>query len=130
MTLPRAVRFVLVGIVATATYAVIVLMLSRMGVAPFWSSIGGFIISLPVSYVGQALFTYRKRTNHARYGARFILATVLMTVACSMASAFLVEQTRLGIGTTAILVSVFYPLLSYLVHTVFTFREVAVGHKN
>jgi putative flippase GtrA len=76
MRLPAVVRelnlFVLVGATATAChYATALAAHQVLGLAPLWATFVGYACSVGVSYLGNAVFTFRRPALHGPQFARF-----------------------------------------------------------
>ena len=72
--LSRFVRFVLVGGVATAIqYAILILLVRGLGMAPTPASSIGFALSAVVNYLLNYRFTFQSNRPHAPAAAKFAL---------------------------------------------------------
>lgn len=128
LTLPKAGRFIVVGIAGTLTYCVVTLVLSSPWMA--WpmavASVAGFVVSLVVSYAGHAKFTFAVRDDrHGRFGPRFLCASVGLAVLCSGLAQALVSGLGLNPAVVTGLIAVMYPGASFLMHSIWSFAEPA-----
>jgi putative flippase GtrA len=119
----RLVRFGLVGILATATYFLLMLLLiDVLRSATRWAHVTALSAGLLVSYAGHHRFTFERRRNHQRYFARFCIVSAILFLASSL---FVWEVTANGAMSpemAAGIVTVAYPCLSLVLHWALTFR--------
>jgi putative flippase GtrA len=76
MKLPAVVReinvFVLVGLAATACHAGTALLSQRfLGFGPMSATLAGYLVSVGISYFGNALITFRRPVLHGPQAAKF-----------------------------------------------------------
>lgn len=115
------VRFVVMGLVSTATYFLTALGATRLGASVEHAHIIGLGISLAVSYYGQKVFTFRIDGNHKRHGPRFLIATGIIIL---MQFILVIALKQLGLTPVWIFLtsSAFYPVASLIIHWSWTFR--------
>lgn len=68
----QGVRFGMVGLWATAVYAVAAAILHAMGATPSLANALGYAIATAVSFLGHFYWTFGKNTGHGRALLRFI----------------------------------------------------------
>jgi putative flippase GtrA len=124
--LSRLVRFVLVGLVGTGTYFALTMGLVLAGQPIEIAHIAGYAVSIVVSYLGQKIVTFGIRGQHRRSGFRFLLATAGIA---AVQYGLILVLARYGLDARmAVVVSTFYyPVASFLVHTLWTFRMAPVA---
>jgi putative flippase GtrA len=118
----RLVRFVAVGLVATATYLGLSLALTGAGWSVEAAHVVALVISLIVSYAGQKLFTFQVSGNHRRFGVRFVIATAGI-VATQFALVSGLKSAGFGSMVIFGISSLYYPVASYVAHSLWTFRQ-------
>jgi putative flippase GtrA len=117
-------RFAGVGIIATLTYCGVALLLSNrlVGVPMAWASLAGFAVSLLVSYLGHANFTFRvDKGLHGRFGPRFMAVSVGLAMACSLLAQLIVSRFGVSELYVTAFIAVLYPGASFLLHSVWSF---------
>ena len=68
----QGLRFVVVGLAATATHVACGLVLAEAaGLAPFWANLLAFCVALFVSYLGNHRWTFAAQGAHAFHFPRF-----------------------------------------------------------
>lgn len=120
--LGRLVRFALAGGAGTALYFVTALLAERATGAVFAAHAIAYVVSVSFSYLAQKIFTFGVRGQHRRMGARFAIATAAISVGqlgvVALLNAAHATPTIVFLGG-----ALFYPLASYLIHSLWTFRE-------
>lgn len=121
---PITLRFIVVGLAATATYAACAITLNRS--LAEWGAVTihviAFAVSLVVSYLGHHQFTFGLRGRHKFYLPRFVFVTACLLLA-STAMTYVCDRVLQLDGTAiAVGVSIFYPVASYLANLLWTFR--------
>jgi putative flippase GtrA len=116
-------RFIIVGLIGTLTYfGVSTLLSSRLVELPIlWSSLAGFVISLFVSYLGHANFTFQVERRHLHFGSRFVAASVGLAVFASLLAQFVVSKLHVSTIYVTALIAVLYPGASFLIHSMWSF---------
>lgn len=115
-------RFNIVGILATGSYFLIGMVLSASTeLGPLPIHLAAFLISVVVSYLGHAYFTFN--LSGMRYVIRFVSITILLFAASTILTVVMSETFKLSELWTVTAVTVTYPLLSFLLHAFWTFRE-------
>jgi putative flippase GtrA len=123
-TLPKLVRFALVGGIASLTYAVCVLMLSsQFGMHPVVSSVVGYSISLLVGFVGQRSLTFRSRARVKVDIIRFLVAQGLnLLIVSALISASM--ELRSGNYLWGLMIALIaIPLLNFAMLNWWVFKE-------
>lgn len=115
-------RFNMVGILATGSYFLVGMLLSvSTELEPLPIHLTAFLFSVAVSYLGHAYFTFN--LSGKRYVIRFALITMLLFAASTVLTVVMSEIFKLGELWTVTAVTVTYPLTSFLLHTLWTFRK-------
>lgn len=125
----RTCKFAAIGILGTIIYAMVGLLCVRAGLSLMSSHILAFIISNAVSYFGQKVFTFSIAGEHRTMGARFALAIAMLVI--SQTIVILMSARLLGLSnSTSILIgTVYYPPASYLLHSLWTFRQTPISRR-
>ena len=124
LTLPDWVvfRFLGVGMAATGTYlcsATILNVFTRL--APVTVTAIALAISVILSYIGHHRFTFRLAGNHAACFTRFLVVSAILYGTSSGLVYVSVEQLRIPVIYTVIMVTVLYPVGSFFLHSLWTF---------
>jgi putative flippase GtrA len=108
--LARLVRFGMVGVASGLVYAgVTALLVSRLVAGPVHASLVGYVLSVPVSFLGHRGFSFRSRGRLTVEARRFLLGQALnLTVtALVMDRAKALHISYLwGIGATIVLIPI------------------------
>lgn len=121
------VRFGLVGLAATATYAALGLALvSGLGLPALGGNALAFALSFAVSYLGQSLWTFRSRQGHAKSLPRFALVQAL---GLGLNSGIIWLAMRAGAGYPAamLLAILICPALVYALCRLWVFARPETG---
>src|SRR5687768_14566567 len=112
----QVIRFVIVGLFATATYIGVTSLLSSsmVGLETWVASLVGFAVSLVASYVGHAHITFRVQGGHGRSGLRFAIVTLCLVVSLSWLADFLVTQYGANKSAAVFLIGALYPPASFV----------------
>lgn len=123
--LGMTVRFAAVGIVTTALYFAITAGLggARVGLEPITASTIGFIVSIAASYVGHHRFTFRADGQHGWYLPRFLFVMLSLFALSTLAMAVCRHVLELDHLTVSAGISVAFPVASYLLNWLWTFRH-------
>lgn len=117
----KLMRFGVVGVTCTLIYLVIGYTGTLAGLGVGLAHTIAVIISLFASYIGQKVFTFRRNSEHARYGSRFLIATGGIVLA-QYALVFALREAGLAPLLIFLASSAFYPVASLAVHWSWTFR--------
>ncbi|GGF48402.1 hypothetical protein GCM10011611_63530 [Aliidongia dinghuensis] len=125
----RLFRFGAVGVVATASYYLMMrLFMNLMAIPLAQAHVAATILSLLVSYIGHHSVTFEAEGQHPYYFRRFCITSAILFC---LSSAFLwVATTGLMISreTAAGMVALGYPVASFALHWMWSFRAPsAVG---
>ena len=127
MNLPRVFRFGIVGIASTTTYFVVTAVAGNPPILldPSLSNLLGFLTSVGVSYVGHHYFTFNVAGAgaHAHYAPRFLLTTAMLFAMSAIVMAASRYWAGLDHTKATAIVTVSYPLASYVLNTVWTFAS-------
>ena len=123
----RALRFGLVGVVATATHMVVAIALLKLaGFHPVLANMTAFCVAFFVSLVGQTLFTFRSRLSLV-IGVRFLLVA-LISLLVSTLTVWTMGRIPSVTPTLATLSGAFCaPVVSYLFNSLWTYRHREAG---
>lgn len=124
--LARLVRFVLVGLISTATYFGLTMGLVYAGQPVEIAHIVGYGVSIVVSYLGQKIVTFGIRGQHRRSGARFLVATGGLA-ATQYGLILALAHSGVDARLVVIFSTLYYPVASFAVHTLWTFRTARVA---
>ena len=84
-------KYGIVGISAASAHAIFLISLSK--VIPLWiSNLTGFLAASIVSYLGHALFTFRKKTLGKTYARRWLLIQLISNIIMSSILPILLSQ--------------------------------------
>lgn len=77
-SLPRqVVTFGIVGGLSTLAHVIVALQLNAIvGLSPLWANVSGYLSAVTVSYVGNALLTFRGRLLHGGQAVRFVTVSL------------------------------------------------------
>lgn len=115
-------RDLAVGLSATGLYFAVSVALVAMRISVELAHVVALVVRLSFSYAGQKIFTFRLSGNNRRFGARFVTASAAI-VLTQFALVQLMRAT--GLGTTLLFAAsaAYYPVVSYFVHSFWTFRS-------
>jgi putative flippase GtrA len=119
--LVRTARFVLVGIAGTLIYAVCAYGMLFSNLSVLTAHIIAYGVSLLASYIGHKIFTFGIRGDNRRNLFRFVTATAVIALVQLGLVAGL-EHARIDPKLTLLISTFYYPLASFLVHNLWTFR--------
>lgn len=106
-------RFALVGGVAAALHAGVLLLLPRLGVPTAAANLAGFLLASCWGYLAHALFTFRHQTGGQPFARRWLLLQVVLNIGLSLGlPPLLGGQARRAPG---VMLLVFTPTLVNLV---------------
>ena len=122
----RLVRFGIVGLAATALYALVAFALTHvLPSSAALASLIAFGISGIFSYCGHRMFTFQASGGHARSASRFagvnILAYAVAAIIPWIVSDILGYRPVLGFA----LVCIFIPAMNFVLLNIFVFNEPA-----
>ena len=120
--LMRMVRFVVVGGTATAIYFFLALACVAMGLGVEAAHVVAFVVSIVASYFGQKLVTFRVKGRHRRNASRFVIATAGIAAVQFGLVAYL-KFMNLDPFFIFLVSSLYYPIASFIVHSLWTFRQ-------
>lgn len=121
-------RFNLVGWAATGAYFGIGLALGlKVNAEPMAVHLIAFSVSIVVSFVGHSYFTFRR--YGARYILRFAVTTLLLFLVSSAVTYFLTESYGVSSALTVTVVTIGYPILSFILHAAWTFLPLPADQK-
>jgi len=120
----KLIFFGLVGATSAITYfAAVVLLVEVFYYEPVNASIFGYAISLPVSFLGQKILTFRSKGNIIGEVNRFIVTHTIgvITMYSTMWLAFNILELPFWVGT--VLGTMLVPLLSYVLFNFWVFKN-------
>jgi putative flippase GtrA len=123
----RALRFGLVGVVATATHMVVSISLLKLAeFSPVLANMTAFCVAFSVSLIGHTLFTFRSRLSLA-IGVRFSVVA-LLSLMVSTLTVWMMSRVPFVSPTIATLSGAFCaPVVSYLFNSLWTYRRREAG---
>ncbi|WP_328986168.1 GtrA family protein [Thiorhodovibrio winogradskyi] len=120
--LATAVRFGLVGLVATATHLVSVyLLVSSLQLPPQLANLLAFVLAFGVSLVGHQHWTFAARADPRQARRRFFLVAVAAYAANSLLLGVLLRMADVAPALSAVLAASCVPLFSYLASRLWAF---------
>jgi putative flippase GtrA len=119
-------RFVIVGILATATYYGSAVALG-IALSPMTANVVAWAISVVVSYLGQNYFTFRAGGRHEVFAPRFALTTAILFLLSCAVTYFGSSVLKLAQPVVAAMVAVSYPAASFVLHMSWTFSKAVVA---
>ena len=123
----RFFRFLIVGAVTAGTYAGTALLAENMGLALGLATTLGVVVSSLISYSGNHLWTFQAEGNHGRYFPRFMLVVAAGVALNQILIFVLVRQLHWPSAFVLGGFVIAMPLLNFLFHNIFSFREDAHG---
>lgn len=123
-TILQLVRFGIVGISATITYFCTGMALSYLtALHPLVVHVLAFLISLAVSYLGHAHFTFG--VAGTRYVIRYAIITGVLFAASSLLTVIQTQIFSLSSSLNVTIITFIYPIFSFLLHRFWTFKHPA-----
>ncbi len=120
----RILRFTVVGLLAMAAYAVIVTLLTWLGVRPAWFASGlAYALAAVWSYVGHRRFSFRSDAPHQVAGPRFVLVTGICQAIAMAIPAVVTDLGGLPPLMATALVCLVCPAASFLLNGWFVFAD-------
>ncbi|MEM7498392.1 MAG: GtrA family protein [Pseudomonadota bacterium] len=119
----RIVRFGIVGVAATLTHALGVFgFVELAGLAPSLANPAGFLLAVPVSYLGHYFFTYASAHAHGETAMRFVVVSgtsFAVSQAVVMAVEALGGPYQIAVGIFVVLV----PATNFVLFNLLVFRR-------
>ena len=81
-----------------------------------------YLVSVLASYIGQKFYTFGIIDQNRKYGARFILANLVLMVTQLALVIGLVLHSPLNGYAVLTVSALYFPAASFLIHTFWTFR--------
>jgi putative flippase GtrA len=120
-SLPRIVRFFMVGGASTLAYILLALAGEALGLAVVIASVAAYALCIPFAYLGHRHFTYGSDRPHREASPRFVALNLLGLGISAGAPWLLCDVAGLppfaGVFTAAVLV----PLASFAGQSLFVF---------
>lgn len=111
----RILRFGVVGIAATLTYAgATALSVEWLHLAPVPASILGQIVSTGVSYFGHAFYSFRVKGDHRTFLWRFFVIGALTFTMNGAVTWLLTDKIGVSYRISVAIVTVLIPITNYL----------------
>jgi putative flippase GtrA len=123
-TYRQALVFGLIGVCNTVLHsATVVFLVERTLAAPVTANVAGFAMANTFSYFANARLTFRQPPSWALYGrfALVSLGSLILTIALSALAEYLHWHYLAGLA----MVILCGPVLSYALHSLFTFAKTA-----
>lgn len=118
------IRFNIIGILATGAYFFSGMALGYYtGLSPLYVHFKAFAISIIISYLGHAYFTFG--ISGPRYVIRFVVITGLLFCASTVLTAVLSHVFSVQEFWLILIVTAVYPVFSFLLHSIWTFKKPA-----
>jgi putative flippase GtrA len=120
----RLVRFAVTGGLASGVYSItVILAIDRLGLNAFYASVIGYLVAIPVSFVGQKFWTFRATGALKRELPGFLAVQALNLLAAAIIMAFFVDFLRLDrlIGVALVVGAI--PLMTYILLSRNVFKQ-------
>ncbi len=121
----RTARFGGVGLAATGLYAVLALVLERMGLAPTAASMAAYALAAAFSFTAHRGFTFRVGGPVGPQMLRFALTSAAGLLIATVAPLALVNGLGLPSWTAVAATCLLVPILSYVALAAFVFARQA-----
>lgn len=119
----KILRFAGVGFVSTLWYVFVVSSLVEYTVIrPVLASFIGFLLSLPLSYMGQKRLTFRSGGYHRDELPRFLLVCIVVFVGTT-GSMLVTEFLNLSYWLAISFAVVFIPAFSFVIQNLWVFQQ-------
>jgi putative flippase GtrA len=120
----RLLRFTAVGLAAMAAYAVLVTLLSAVGLSPQWLASGAaYALAAVWSYIGHRRFSFRSDAPHAVAGPRFVVVTLTGQALAIAIPAAITDLAGYPGHLATILVCLICPGVSFILNSSFVFAD-------
>lgn len=119
----RAARFAVVGASVAAIYILLYLGLQAQGLARPVANIAAFLFAVAVQYVGQTLFTFRRRLAVPAQMSRFIGMILLGLLVSALITGRLGPALGWPDWLAAAVVTVVLPVQNYLILKIWVYSE-------
>lgn len=122
-------RFGIVGLAATAMhYLVLTVLVELVRIPPTPANGLAFLCALGITYLGQSLRVFRKRSQHGvSQVLRFIVSLAVGLLSNMAIMAISVHAFKLDYQTGFLLALIFVPMLSFMINRSWVFREPQRG---
>lgn len=110
----RILRFGLVGAVVGVIYVALYIPLIELGLARVWANAFAFGLAVAAQYVGQTLFTFRRRLLVPGQALRFLLMIGMGLGTSAVITSWIAPRVGLPDLAAAIAVALVLPLQNYL----------------
>src|SRR5688572_20981874 len=118
----RIFRFGIVGIAATAVYAVTTLLAVEIaGLRPVLASIVGQVAAAGVSYFGHAIYSFTVELDHRTYLWRFLIIAALTFGMNVLVTWLLTDVVEMSYRTVLVIVTIMIPVTNYLCNRFWVF---------
>jgi putative flippase GtrA len=126
LPLAKLARFAAIGLASGTIYALVTsLLVSGLDWGPIFSSIVGYCVSVPASFIGHRRFSFRSRGLWRVEALRFV-ATQALNIAVTAGAMFAATAwlgSHYGWGMLAAVILV--PIANFLVMNLWVFRDQA-----
>jgi len=120
----RIFRFGLIGLAATAVYAVVAAAGNEIFLVPaIAASIIGQAAATSVSYFGHSSFSFQVKTSHRDFLWRFLVISALTFGLNIIVTWLIVDVAKLSPRIAIAVVTVLVPLVNYLCNRFWVFRR-------
>ena len=120
----RVVRFGIIGGLAGVVYAAVTTLLFKgAGIAPVAASIGGYCISVPVSFLCHRGFSFRSQGHWTVEALRFAVAQVLNITVTALAMQGAVAYLGVSFVWGMVAAVVLVPVANFLLMNFWVFRS-------
>ena len=125
LKLPEFARFIVVGLLSTAThFGVLTLLYKKLSVGIVVASILAFGCSLVVSYLCNRSFTFRSEVSHQHGAPRYLLVTLAGLLWNVSLIYFMVEALLINYYISFLCMSIVVSLNNYLLSKQWVFHAV------
>jgi putative flippase GtrA len=126
----KLIRFGAVGVIAAMVYVLaVVTLVSGLGVPPIGAAVLGYLIALPVSFMGHRAFTFRSKATMVPELARFTVMHLVNMMVSLGAMAWAVNLLGLEYWVGILAAVAIVPLASYITSDLWVFVDRKAGRK-
>lgn len=126
----RLVRFGIVGVAATVTHVTtLTALVELLGVDPHVANFLGFVVAVPVSYLGHYYWSFASTHAHGETLLRFVIVAVASLVTSQGLMILAVDGLGAGYGVGIVLMVVVMPLVNFVVQQVLVFRRRSTSRR-
>ena len=111
------------GIVAILYMLLTTVFIKFAETRPLYASVGAFLLTVPVAYLGHKHLSFRSRGSHQREFARFVATMISAFIISTAVMLCLVERSGWHYGIGLLITSMLVPLANFIVLFFWVFRD-------